>query len=69
MKYLLRFLALVALALRRLIHQRALTLCMVFGLTLAVALAAAIPAYVNVAQANVLRQRLAMVTGTAASLP
>jgi putative ABC transport system permease protein len=63
-KYLLRFLALVALALRRLIHQRALTLCMVFGLTLAVALAAAIPAYVNVAQANVLRQRLAMVTGS-----
>jgi putative ABC transport system permease protein len=63
-KYLLRTLALVALALRRLIHQRALTLCMVFGLVLAVALAAAIPAYVNVAQANVLRQRLAMVTGS-----
>jgi len=65
-KYLLRFLALVALALRRLIHQRALTLCMVLGLVLAVALAAAIPAYVNVAQANVLRQRLAMITGSGA---
>ncbi|MCX6019249.1 MAG: hypothetical protein NTZ50_12265 [Chloroflexi bacterium] len=63
MKYLLRFLALTTLALRRLIHQRALTLCMVFGLVLAVALASAIPAYVNVAQANVLRQRLSMALG------
>jgi putative ABC transport system permease protein len=55
--------ALIALALRRLIHQRALTTCMVLGMVLAVALAVAIPAYVNAAQANVLRQRLQQVTG------
>jgi putative ABC transport system permease protein len=46
------------LAARRLVHQRALTACMLLGMTLTVALASAIPAYVNVAQANVLRQRL-----------
>lgn len=63
MRYPLRILALITLALRRLIHQRALTLCMVLGMVLAVALAVAIPAYVNAAQANVLRQRLQQVTG------
>ncbi len=58
MKLILRILSLLSLAVRRLIHQRALTLCMLLGMTLAVALATAIPAYVNVAQANVLRQKL-----------
>ncbi len=59
----LRYLSLVTLALRRLFYQRALTLCMLMGMSLAVALAVAIPAYVNVAQANVLRQRLQQAEG------
>jgi hypothetical protein len=54
----LRFFSLITLAFRRLIHQRALTACLLLGMVLTVALATAIPAYVNVAQANVLRQRL-----------
>jgi putative ABC transport system permease protein len=58
MTVLLRVAALFTLALRRLAHQRALTSCLLLGMTLAVALATAIPAYVNVAQAGVLRQRL-----------
>jgi putative ABC transport system permease protein len=58
MRALFRFVSLTTLALRRLIHQRALTACLLLGMTMAVALAAAIPAYVNVAQAKVLREKL-----------
>ncbi len=58
MRAFFRSVSLTALALRRLAHQRALTACLLLGMTMAVALAAAIPAYVNVAQARVLREKL-----------
>jgi putative ABC transport system permease protein len=61
MRALFRALSLITLAMRRLIHQKALTACLLLGMVMAVALAVAIPAYVNVAQANVLRERLTRV--------
>ncbi len=45
-------------ALRRLINQRLLALCLLIGLIAAAAFASAVPSYVDIAQGRVLQQRL-----------
>ena len=46
----MRLISLTLLALRRLANQRALTACLLLGMTVAVAIASAIPAFVSSAQ-------------------
>ncbi len=53
----------VTLALRRLFNQAALVACVLLGMTMAVAFASAIPAFVNGAQLRVLRTLLTQTTG------
>lgn len=55
----MRLISLTLLAMRRLANQRALAACLLLGLTVAVAIAAAIPAFVASAQTRVLRRELA----------
>ncbi len=55
----MRLISLTLLALRRLANQRALTACLLLGMTVAVAIASAIPAFVSSAQNRVLRRELA----------
>ncbi len=72
----MRLVSLTILALRRLANQRALTACLLLGMTVAVAIASAIPAFVASAQTRVLRRELADLaiaqnerTGASASAP
>jgi putative ABC transport system permease protein len=58
MSFLQRFFSLTALALRRIVNQPALSLCLLVGATLAVGLVVAVPSYVNAAQARALQKRL-----------
>jgi putative ABC transport system permease protein len=58
-----RIVGFVLLALRRLSSQAGLVACILLGITIAVAFAAAIPAFVNAAQTRVLRQQLLLSTG------
>jgi putative ABC transport system permease protein len=53
----------IELALRRLSSQRGLVACVLLGMTMAVAFASAIPAFVNSAQLRVLRRLLMATTG------
>lgn len=52
-----------SLAFQRVISQAGLVACILLGITIAVAFAAAIPAFVNAAQTRVLRQQLLLSTG------
>jgi len=58
-----RLFGFVELALRRLRNQAALVACVLLGVTMAVAFASAIPAFVNSAQLRVLRKLLVTTTG------
>ncbi|MBX7212618.1 MAG: ABC transporter permease [Thermoflexales bacterium] len=55
----MRLFSLIRLAARRLVTQRALSACLLLGMTVAVAIASAIPAFVAAAQTRVLRRELA----------
>jgi putative ABC transport system permease protein len=59
----MRLFGFVTLALRRLLNQSALVACVLLGMTMAVAFASAIPAFVNGAQLRVLRNLLTQTTG------
>lgn len=63
-----RFFGFVTLALHRLRSQAGLVACVLLGITIAVAFASAIPAFVNSAQSRVLRALLLQSTGGDASV-
>lgn len=64
-----KLLGFIELALRRLFNQAALMACVLLGVTMAVAFASAIPAFVNGAQLRVLRKLLQTTTGRDADNP
>jgi putative ABC transport system permease protein len=59
----LRLFGLIRLALRRLLSQPGLAACVLLGMTIAVAFASALPAFVNSSQLRVLRKLLISSTG------